>query len=181
MSFCSLHPLWSIKSFSHWRSTPLPHGRVMQGLRIPSVAGASNSSEGEARKKHHWTRERSRRRNSRSRSSSHHGKRRSRFPRRKFRRSRSPGEDWVVIPRSKLLDLTSVPSTSRWRPRDRSPERFTSSHKLEPRKDSASLNSADRRKTAKVPTNNAQRRESPLRSGSLVSPSKVAPQRLEKE
>ncbi|XP_068211228.1 serine/arginine repetitive matrix protein 1-like isoform X2 [Palaemon carinicauda] len=145
------------------KAPPAPRSRYRE-MPESSAAGSSFSSEEEVRRKHRRRRDRSRRRRSYSRSPSRsrHSRRRSRSPQQKVRRSSSPNEQWVLVPCSKLKDLTTVTGTAGRLTGDSPPRRASDSCKSATAMDHRS--SSERRKTARKETQSAQRRESPLRT-----------------
>ncbi|XP_068245415.1 serine/arginine repetitive matrix protein 1-like [Palaemon carinicauda] len=89
---------------------PSVAGTRFHGRSESSAGESSASSDEERRRRRRRKRHRSRRRRSFSRSSSESRYRRrgSRSPRKKCRRAESPQERWVLVPESKLRDLSSV-------------------------------------------------------------------------
>ncbi|XP_068250154.1 serine/arginine-rich splicing factor 7-like [Palaemon carinicauda] len=137
---------------------PRPSKRAYKSS-VSSMEDPSCSSEDEALRNLRRQKGKSRRKLSRSRSPS-----RSRHER---RRPRSPkNNEWVMVHRDRLLELAAARGPSGWRPRTASPDRYSSGSSGTRQRDSSWQVPVDRHKTAKVPTPSAQRRESPLRSGS---------------
>ncbi|XP_068240118.1 serine/Arginine-related protein 53-like [Palaemon carinicauda] len=138
------------------------HGRSESSADESSV-----SSDEERCRRRRRKRDRSRRRRSFSRSpkESRYRRRRSRSPQKKCRRAESPQERWILVPESKLRDLSSVSGSVVRLTGDSPPRRASDSRKSASASDRKA--SSGRHKSRSKETQSAQRRESPPRTGSL--------------